>query len=116
MTTGVAPGSGDAQATQVPGTGASSPIGAIADEEELAERRLRARTIAGRVLVGLLFVACWEFFSSVRLIDPFYWSKPSSIVATAWNVLWNGTLLVDIAFTSGATIFGFILGITGGVP
>ncbi len=114
MTTRVAPGSDDALTSQVPGTGASSQVGAIADEEELAERRLRARTIAGRVLVGLLFIGCWELFSSARLIDPFYWSKPSSIVTTGWNVLWNGTLLTDIAFTSSATILGFILGILVG--
>src|SRR5581483_2879042 len=114
MTTRVAPGSDDALTSQVPGTGASSQVGAIANEEELAERRLRARTIAGRVLVGLLFIGCWELFSSARLIDPFYWSKPSSIVTTGWNVLWNGTLLTDIAFTSSATILGFILGILVG--
>ena len=39
MTIRVTPGSGDAQATQLPGTGTSSQIGAFADEEELAERR-----------------------------------------------------------------------------
>jgi NitT/TauT family transport system permease protein len=114
MTTRAIPGSDDAQTTRIPGTGTSSSINPIADEEELAERRLKGRTIAGRVLVGLLFVGCWELLSSVRLIDPFYWSKPSSIVATMWTALWHGTLLVDIAFTSGATILGFILGITVG--
>ncbi|HZT97644.1 MAG TPA: ABC transporter permease [Chloroflexota bacterium] len=112
MTTRVAPGSDDALTAPAPGPGASSQIGA--DEEELTARRLRTRTIAGRVLVGLLFIGCWELFSSVHLIDPFYWSKPSSIVATGWNVLWHGTLLLDIAFTSGATILGFILGVTVG--
>jgi NitT/TauT family transport system permease protein len=114
MTIRVTPGTGDVQAAPVPATGAGSQIDAIADEEELAERRLRGRTIAGRVLVGLLFGGCWELFSTIHLIDPFYWSKPSSIVATAWTVLWQGTLLVDIAFTSGATILGFVLGITVG--
>jgi NitT/TauT family transport system permease protein len=114
MTIRVTPGPGDAQTTEIPATGTSAPVGAFADEEELTERRLRTRTVVGRVLVGLLFVGCWELFSTVHLIDPFYWSKPSSIVATAWTVLWQGNLLLDIAFTSGATILGFILGITVG--
>jgi NitT/TauT family transport system permease protein len=114
MTTRVTPGPGDAPAVPIPATGTGPQSGTFADEEELAERRLRGRTVAGRVLVGLLFIGGWELFSSLRLIDPFYWSKPSSIVATAWTVLWQGTLLLDIAFTSGATILGFILGITVG--
>lgn len=114
MTARVTVGSGDGPGHQAPLTGNASQAAAVVDEDELAERQLRARTIAGRVLVGLLFVGCWELLSSLRWIDPFYWSKPSSIVATAWTVLWKGTLLADIAFTSGATILGFILGITIG--
>ena len=68
MTARMIPGPGDAPATQLPGTGASPQIGAFADEEELAARQLRGRTVAGRILVGLLFIGCWELFSSLRLM------------------------------------------------
>ncbi|MPZ54972.1 MAG: ABC transporter permease subunit [Rhizobiales bacterium] len=64
------------------------------------------------VLVG--FVVLWEVAAEFKIIDPFFWSQPSSIWSTLVIFLTQGDAFTDIAFTFRSTIFGFIIGTTGG--
>lgn len=77
---------------------------------ESKDIRRRRRIIVGRILVGIFLFAGWEFFTRIGWMDSYYWSCPSAILSTAWIQLTQGTLLRDIAYTSGSTVIGFVTG------
>lgn len=81
----------------------------IQDEEAIA--RTRSRRIGwGRFLVAVMIFVIWEMFTRMGLLDSYYWSSPSAILRTTWIQITEGALLGDIAYTSGATLIGFIFG------
>ncbi|AWB45489.1 ABC transporter permease [Paenibacillus sp. CAA11] len=81
----------------------------IQDEEAIA--RTRSRRIGwGRFLVAVMIFVIWEVFTRMGLLDSYYWSSPSAILRTTWIQITEGALLGDIAYTSGATLIGFIFG------
>ena len=81
------------------------------DEDERARERIRRLSSVGRWGVGIAIVVLWEVLTRVKLIDPYYFSSPSLIAKTASTAWTQGTLWTDIAFTSSATILGFVLGV-----
>lgn len=81
----------------------------LSDEESAALRRRRNVSI-WRWAIGLSLFVLWEICSRQRLLDPFYWSRPSEIAAAAWLKTVKGNLIYDIWYTSGATLLGFVLG------
>ena len=84
--------------------------GLEAYDEEANEKRRRKRILAGRLLVAVFVFAGWEIFTRIGWLDPYYWSSPSAILRTARVQLTEGTLLSDIAYTSGSTLIGFVSG------
>lgn len=79
-------------------------------DEEAREKRRKKHVLAGRILVAVFLFAGWEFFTRIGWMDPYYWSSPSAILRTAQIQLTQGTLLRDIAYTSGSTLIGFVTG------
>ena len=64
----------------------------------------------------LAFLILWEAASRLRLIDPFFFSRPSQIWMTAVSKWQSGTLGRDIVYTAASTLLGFVLGtVTGSV-
>lgn len=80
------------------------------NQEERCEARARLVISAGRVLVAVLLVTAWELLARLGVLDPYYWSCPSAILATGWTQLSQGSMGIDIAYTAGATLLGFVLG------
>jgi NitT/TauT family transport system permease protein len=89
-------------------------LSAVEDEDEGAERRIRRRSTVWRWAIALGIVLGWEIFTRLKIIDPYYFSSPSRIVSTAYIAATQGTLFVDIGYTSASTIVGFVIGVTGG--
>lgn len=79
-------------------------------DEAVFERCQYRYILAGRIIVAALLLAGWEIFTRIGWMDPYYWSSPSAILKTGWIQWTKGTLLVDIVYTSGSTILGFIFG------
>lgn len=95
----------------------TAPAAALApgiDDEERAARRIRRATTFWRWAIAVLFFAAWEGLTRIRVVDPYYFSSPSTIALTAYKAWTAGTLARDIAFTASATILGFVFGVTGG--
>ncbi len=88
--------------------------GKIESPEEVAERKRRRRIAIGRALIGICVVALWEILTRVGAMDAYYWSRPSAVLATAFEQMAKGTLLRDIAYTSSSTILGFVFGTLAG--
>jgi NitT/TauT family transport system permease protein len=89
-------------------------LSAVEDEDEGAERRIRRRSTVWRWAIALGIVLGWEIFTRLKIIDPYYFSSPSRIASTAYIAATQGTLFVDIGYTSASTIVGFVIGVTGG--
>ncbi|MBQ4579260.1 MAG: ABC transporter permease [Clostridia bacterium] len=58
----------------------------------------------------LAFLLAWEIASRLRLIDPFFFSRPSQIWTTALAKWQSGSLWQDIVYTASSTLLGFLLG------
>jgi len=86
----------------------------VVDDDEAAERRVRRCSAVWRWSLGVGLVLGWEILTRLKVIDPYYFSSPSTIVNTAYVAATQGSLYVDIAYTSAATIVGFIVGVTAG--
>ena len=59
----------------------------------------------------VLFLSIWEFLSTKRIINPFIFSKPSTIVKTIINLYNNFNLINHILKTLYEVIISFVLGI-----
>lgn len=86
----------------------------IVDDDEAAERRVRRYSAIWRWSLGAGLVVAWEVLTRLKVIDPYYFSSPSTIVNTAYVAATQGSLYIDIGYTSAATIVGFIVGVTAG--
>lgn len=82
----------------------------ITYDEEASERKQKRRIVIGRIIIGIFIFVGWEFFSRIGWLDSYYWSSPSTILKTAALQMTQGTLLNDILYTSGSTLFGFLSG------
>ncbi|WP_123043253.1 ABC transporter permease [Cohnella candidum] len=85
----------------------------VQDVEEL-EKRHRRVVLLGRIAVGILILVCWEVFTRIGLMDPYFWSSPSVILKTGWVAATEGSLIGDVLYTSGSTVIGFVLGTLAG--
>lgn len=83
---------------------------AVTYDEEAYEKKRKHKILLGRIIVGVLIFAGWEYFSRIGWLDPYFWSSPSAILKTAMAQTIRGTLLRDIAYTSGSTMLGFVSG------
>lgn len=73
-------------------------------------RRRRARWILVlRLLVGIAFLAFWEF-SSGRLIDKLFISSASAVFGRLSKWVMDGTLVNHLSITLYATMWGFLIG------
>ena len=94
----------------------AEPVAAAA----VARRRRRGVQVQVlRVLLAVAIVAGWEIGARTGIIDPFFWGKPSGILAQIWTWVVNGTstgpLWEQIAVTMEETVAGFAIGVLLGV-
>jgi sulfonate transport system permease protein len=75
----------------------------------LAELRLR------RVLGPLILLGLWQLASSLELVSPRVLAAPSTVLATAWNLLRDGELQHHLWVSLGRVARGLSLGIGGGL-
>ncbi len=87
------------------------------------EQHHRREAAAGRarlrLLLGVAILAGWELGARAGVIDKFFWSQPSEVVATLWHWLRDGTdlgpLWEQVAVTLQETVGGFVVGSILGV-
>ncbi|OLB87990.1 MAG: ABC transporter permease [Actinobacteria bacterium 13_2_20CM_2_66_6] len=82
-------------------------------------RRRRLMVSGGRLVLGVVIVAGWEFGARAGVIDKFFWSQPSDIGATLWRWITEGTdlgpLWEQVLVTMEETVGGFVVGSVFGV-
>jgi NitT/TauT family transport system permease protein len=67
-----------------------------------------------QMAILVAFIALWEIGAAYKVIDPFFWSRPSAIWTTLLIFFGQGDAFVDIGFTFRSTIIGFVLGTLAG--
>ena len=75
----------------------------------------RAVVLAWQIAIGALIVILWQWLVSVRVLDPFFVSRPSDIgrrIAT-WVV--TGTIWRHLAVTLQEAFLGLVLGAVLGI-
>lgn len=76
----------------------------------LALRKRKKITVTAlRWGILVAFIALWELFASLKVIDPFIFSSPSRICKTLGELFAAGTLWHHIGVTLGETVIGFLL-------
>ncbi len=78
-------------------------------EFEAAQGRRALLIVVMRILVGIAFLAFWEFASG-RLVDKLFISSPSAVFARLWKWILDGTLWNHLSITLYATLWGFLIG------
>lgn len=74
----------------------------------------RLRLFGLRLIVLVAFLGLWEIASG-PIIQPFFISKPSEILAVLWGWTSDGTLLFHASITATEALSGFILGGAAGI-
>ncbi|HTH98542.1 MAG TPA: ABC transporter permease [Stellaceae bacterium] len=98
----------------------ASGLGADTQTKIRAAIRRRARLVmAIRIVIFIALIALWEIGARTKVIDPFFFSQPSAILATLVDWIQNGTsqgtLLDQIWVTLEETVLGFLIGAALGV-
>jgi NitT/TauT family transport system permease protein len=61
----------------------------------------------------------WQLFTSLKIVDPFFFGQPSGIVSTAWGWARHGTnfgsIWLQISTTLEEAVFGFLIGVACGI-
>lgn len=74
--------------------------------------------VALQVAFGLFLLLIWQLASGT-LVDPFFISSPSAVIARLWAWTRDGSIFIHIWATVYATLLGFligaVLGVAGGI-
>src|SRR5436190_18035235 len=79
------------------------------------ESKSRATIVAIQVALGLALVTTWQGLASAKLLDPFFFSRPSDIAARIWKWLATGTIWSHLMATVEESFLAFILGAGFGI-
>lgn len=86
----------------------------VAEEFAKAERRRRVATVVNRVGLLLAVMLVWEFLSG-RVLDLFFFSKPSEILYQLYLLAVEGKLWYHLSFTVQEAVYGYLIGVGSGI-
>jgi NitT/TauT family transport system permease protein len=88
----------------------------ITEARKQRHRRRRMIVLLSQIGVAVLFLGCWQIFAGTPgkdrlvLVDSFYVSRPSAVMATLRDWFADGTVYRHILVTAEETVIGFALG------
>ena len=81
--------------------------------------RRKLAVLVAQVFVLILVFGGWQLFTSLKIVDPFFFGQPSGIVRTAWQWVQHGTnqgsIWLQIYTTMEEAVFGFLIGVAAGI-
>jgi NitT/TauT family transport system permease protein len=91
----------------------------IAAEERRRRRNRRLLVWTARVVTAVVIFGGWQLLTDAKIVDPFFWGKPSGIVTQLKNWVNHGTefgsLWLQIWTTMKEALLGFVYGVLGGI-
>ncbi|HXF83221.1 MAG TPA: ABC transporter permease [bacterium] len=94
--------------------GRSQLLEQVVQAEGARARRARLTTLGGRLAFGALFFLGWELGSG-RIVDQFFVSRPSAIVASLWAMITREALFYHLQFTIVEAAVGYLIGAGAGL-
>ncbi len=83
----------------------------------MTARKLRVH--AAQLVVFVIIFGGWQLFTSLKIVDPFFFGQPSGIVTTLVNWVRHGTsfgsVWEQISVTMEEAVLGFLIGVAAGV-
>lgn len=68
-----------------------------------------------QILPGAGALLLWEWLARARMLDPFFFSRPSDVLARVWQWVSTGFIWTHLAITLEEAVLSFVLGVTAGV-
>src|SRR5438445_11064677 len=97
----------------------TTPASTVVPSAIAARRRRRLMVNSLRILLLVVIIGGWELTTRVGIVDPFFWGRPSGILAQLVTWVTQGTaqgpLWEQIAVTLEETVLGFVIGVVLGV-
>src|SRR5579875_3145922 len=93
----------------------------IAAAERHARRRRKVILWAARLVAFVVIFGLWELFTApgIKIVDPFFWGRPSGIVTQLVNWFKHGTqfgsIWTQIWVTLKEAVLGFLAGVIAGL-
>ncbi len=75
----------------------------------------RSAVLAWQVVLGVAILSLWQGLVAMKLLDPFFVSRPSAIVARIATWVMSGSLWVHLATTLEESLLGLIVGSAIGI-
>ena len=75
----------------------------------------RANVLFAQLAVGVAIVGAWQSLVALKLLDPFFVSRPSAIAARIWAWIAGGTLWRHLAVTVEESLLGLVVGAALGI-
>ena len=75
----------------------------------------KRRILAWRTAVGVAIVASWQALAAMKVLDPFFFSRPSAIATRIATWIGIGTLWPHLATTLGESLLGLVVGAAVGI-
>ncbi|HEY1913266.1 MAG TPA: ABC transporter permease [Vicinamibacterales bacterium] len=80
-----------------------------------AQGASRTAVILWQVLVGVAGLALWQALVALKLLDPFFVSRPSAIVSRITTWILSGSLWPQLATTLAESLLGLAIGAAAGI-
>jgi sulfonate transport system permease protein len=82
-------------------------------------RRRKLLLYAARLVTLVVVFGGWQLFTTLKIVDPFFWGQPSGIVhqLSDWSAHGTeyGSIWLQVWITMKEALLGFVFGVLGGV-
>ena len=79
----------------------------------------RGKVLAAQIAVLIFVFGGWQLFTTLKIVDPFFFGKPSGIVSQAVDWVRHGTsfgsIWLQIETTMEEAVLGFLIGVACGI-
>jgi NitT/TauT family transport system permease protein len=98
---------------------AAAEEASVAADVRRSTRRRRTLMWAARIATLVIIIGGWQLLANAKVIDPFFWGKPSGIVKQLNDWAQHGTqygsIWEQIWVTFKEAVLGFVFGVTAGI-
>ncbi len=68
-----------------------------------------------QLLLGAVLLFTWQWGASAGVLDQFFFSRPSDVIARVWQMFATGSIWIHLAATILEAALSFLIGVTAGV-